>query len=110
MANRIHAKGPFEHEEYKADHAGIVPGMLIERLPTSGEVQPHDIVGGVAEAMFAEEDALQGKTVDDTYADDSIVMCILPAKGAQVRARIQDGQNIVIGEKLMSGGSARVVR
>lgn len=108
MSNRIHAKGTFVHEEYKANSALIYPGFLI-MLDSNGEVTPHDIDGGPAEAMFAEEDALQGADRDTIYDDDSIVSCILPNKGSCVYAMIADDEDIAIGDPLMSGGDGTLV-
>ncbi len=108
MANRIHAKGPYEHEENKANSALIYPGFLIAR-DANDEVAPHAVFGGVAEAMFAEEDALQGRGISIIYDDDSIVSSILPRKGGCIRAMIQDGQDIEIGDALISNGDGTLV-
>ena len=108
MANRIHSKGPFTHEEYDAGEAGIYPGMLI-KLVADGDVEIHDLEGGRCEAIFAEEDALQGKTVDDVYAVDNVVSCILPGLGCEIRALIQDDQIIEIGDHLISAGDGTLI-
>ena len=105
---RIHSKGPFTHEEYDADEAGIYPGMLVMLMP-SGGVEMHDLVGGRCEAMFAEEDALQAKTVSDVYTVDNKVMCIIPGLGCEVNALLQDGQDIDIGDQLISAGDGTLV-
>ncbi len=108
MSNRIHSKGPYIHEEYKANSALIYPGFLL-LLDSNGEVIPHNVEGGVAEALFAAEDALQGITVTTIYADDSAVTCILPGKGSEVNAVIEAGQSIGVGDKLMSRGNGKLV-
>lgn len=111
MANttrRIHSKGPFTYEEYKANAANVYPGHLIQ-LNSSSKVLPHDTVGGKGEAMFAQEDALQGENVAQLYAIDTIVGCILPSQGCEVYARIQDAQNISEGDPLMSGGDGTLI-
>jgi hypothetical protein len=102
-ARRIHSKGPFTREEYDAGEAGIYPGMLL-KLASDGDVEIHDDENGRAEALFAEEDASQGKTVDDVYIVDNVVSCILPQLGCEIRALIQDGQDISIGDRLVSAG------
>lgn len=104
----IHSKGPYIHEEYKANSALIYPGYLVER-DSNGEVAPHDVPGGVGEAMFAEEDALQGKGVSTIYDDDSIVSCILPGKGSCINAMIQEGEDVDIGDALKSNGDGALV-
>lgn len=108
MSNRIHSKGPYRHEEYKANSALIYPGFLL-KVDSNNEVIPHDTEGGVAEALFAMEDALQGNTVSTIYADDAIVTCILPGKGSEVVAVIEAGQSIGVGDKLMSRGNGKLV-
>jgi len=105
---RIHSKGPFTREEYNADEAGIYPGMLIMLMPTGG-VERHDLQGGRCEAMFAEEDALQGKTVSDVYTVDNIVSCIIPQLGCEVNALLQDGQDVDIGDQLISAGDGTLI-
>ena len=83
MANRIHSKGPSQHEEYVAGAAGIYPGYLL-LLNSANQVVNHNVEGGVAEALFAEEDALQGHTVSTVYTSGAVVSCILPGKGSVV--------------------------
>jgi len=104
MANRIHSKGAFRYEEFDAGEAGIYPGMLLE-VNSSGDVIKHNTEGARAEKMFAQEDALQGKTVDDVYTANNPVGCILPVSGSEVNALIEDGQDISIGEELISAGN-----
>jgi len=111
-ANRIHSKGPYTHEEYNTTETGIYPGMLLN-LNSSGNVEKHSDENGRAEALFAEEDALQGRTVDQVYELDSVtdkvlVSCILPGLGCEVRALIQDEQEISIGDRLVSAGDGRL--
>ncbi len=111
MANttrRIHSKGPFTYEEYKALAADVYPGHLIQ-LNSDSKVLPHDTVGGKGEAMFAQEDALQGKNVATVYSASAIVGVIIPSKGCEVYARIQDAQNISEGDPLMSGGDGTLI-
>ena len=103
-ANRIHAKHSFVQEEYKAAEADIQPGMLI-KLNSSGNVIKHDEENGRAEAMFAQEDVLQGRNVDQLYANDSIVTCILPNLGSQVYGRLENDQVVAIGDWLVSRGN-----
>lgn len=109
MANRIHSKGPYTHEEANADEAGIYPGMLV-KMVSSGGVEIHDLEGGRCEALFAEEDALQGKTVDDVYTIDNPVSLILPGLGCEIRALVQDGQVVEIGDHLISAGDGTLIR
>ena len=106
---RIHSKGPYIHEEYKAKSALIYPGYLVER-DSDDEVAPHAVSGGVGEAMFAEEDALQGRAVGTIYDDDSTVSCIIPGKGILINAMIEDNEDIAIGDALKSNGNGKLVK
>ncbi len=109
MANTIHSKGPWEAEEYNAGEAGIYPGMAL-KLNSSGQVIKHDVEGGELgdEALFAIEDALQGKTIADVYTSGQKVFCMLPHKGSCVNGLIEDGQNIAIAHKIISAGNGKL--
>jgi hypothetical protein len=94
---------PGIHEEYPAS-AALKPGHLIELLST-GKVQKHATQGGVAERMFATEDALQGKTTVDAYAADDIVMCDIAPAGAVRLARVAAAAAAIgVSDKLVSAG------
>ena len=111
MANttrRIHSKGPYTYEEYKALAEDVYPGHLIQ-VNADSRVLPHNMLGGKGEAIFAMEDALQGKNVATVYSADNIVGCIIPSKGCEVYARIQDAQDISEGDPLMSGGDGTLI-
>jgi len=99
--NRIHSKGDYRHEEAYAGEAGIYPGMLLE-LNSSGKVLKQNTEGAPAEIAIAEEDALQGNTVDTVYTDGEIVSYMLPVKGAEVNVRLATGQTITVGEGLIA--------
>ena len=107
-ARRIHSKGPYTYEEYKALAANVYPGHLIS-VNADGYIIPHGLIGGKGEAMFAMEDALQGKNVETVYAAAALAGCILPSQGCEVYARIQDGQDIDEGDPLMSGGDGTLI-
>ena len=104
MANRIHSKGGFRYEEFTATAVAITPGMLIEET-SAGLVQAHSTEGGRGEAMFATEDALQAHTKTDNYAVSALISTIFPYKGSVVNALIADGQDISIGDELISDGA-----
>ncbi len=93
-------------EEYEANVA-ITPGMLIEEMST-GKVRPHATAGGNALPMFAMEDSLQGKTIDEDYVAADQVQCWIPTRGDQVNALLRDEQTIVIGDFLESDGEGRL--
>lgn len=89
-------------EEFVAN-AAITPGHLIEVMST-GKVRKHASAGQNALIMFALEDELQGKGIDDDYAADAMVQCWIPQRGDIVYALLKDGQNIAIGDFLESAG------
>jgi hypothetical protein len=92
------------YEEFEA-HATIIPGMLVE-LNSDKEVLAHDTAqGSVIPPMFAIEDALQGKGIDDDYAAGDDVRVWIPGRGDVVNALLEDEQTIVIGDFLVSNGS-----
>jgi len=83
--------------------AAITPGMLVE-LTSAGKVQAHSTAGGNAQTMFAFEDELQGKGINDAYAADDKVQVWHARPGDEVNAILPDGQNISIGDLLESAG------
>ena len=83
--------------------AAITPGMLVE-LTSAGKVQAHSTAGGNAQRMFAFEDELQGKGINDAYATDDKVQVWVCRPGDQVYAILPDGQNIAVGDLLESAG------
>lgn len=107
MKNRIHSKGERIYEEAAAGAAGILPGMLI-MLNSSGEAIVHATEGGRAEAAFAEEDAKQGAIVSTAYTNGDILSYLLPTKGGEVNVLIEDGQDIAIGDHLISAGNGKM--
>lgn len=88
--------------EYEA-HAAITPGMLIE-VRSDGKVQKHGTEGGVALPMFALEDELQGKTIDDDYSAESPVQCWVSVRGEEVYALLSHGESVDEGDFLVSKG------
>lgn len=92
--------------EYRA--AGtITPGMLCV-LGTAGTIIAHNVSGGICEKMFALEDELQGKTIADNYASGAPVQTLIATSGSEVLAIIHDGEDIAIGDKLVSAGNGKL--
>lgn len=89
-------------EEYPAA-AAITPGHLIE-LISDGTVRNHATASGNALPMFALEDELQGKGIDDDYAAADRVQCWIPGRGDIVNALLKDGQSVVAGDFVESAG------
>ncbi len=90
-------------EEYAAASV-IVPGNLIE-LSSSGTVQNHSTEGGNVLPMFALEDELQGKGIEDAFAAADRVQCWVAQPGEIVYARLNDGESVAIGDFLESAGN-----
>jgi len=108
MKTRIHSKGDVRQEEFLAAAATIYPGMLINQAST-GKVAIHASEGEFAENMIAAEDALQGKTVADAYAAGAVVPTLIPNKGTELNVLIQAGQEVDIGDSLVSGGDGTFI-
>ena len=92
--------------EYDAE-AAILPGELIQ-LNSSGNVEVHDVAGGNLLHMFALEDELQGKGIDDAYEAEDKVQCWVTVRGEEVYAILADGNDIAIGDFLESNGAGEL--
>ena len=90
-------------EEYIANTT-ITPGMLVQ-LHTDGKLKPHATAAGPCLPMFALEDELQGKGIDDNYANLDPVQVWVPTRGDIVYALLKDNENIAIGDFLVSDGA-----
>ena len=91
-------------EEYTATAVAVIPGTLVE-LDTAGKVKAHATAGGNVLPMFAFEDELQGKGIDDTYLASDKVQVWIPTRGCQVLAILADDEDVSIGDFLESDGS-----
>jgi len=85
----------------------IKPGMLVT-LNADGKVIPHNLDGGNAIPMFALEDELQGKTIDDAYAADDPVQVWIAGRGDIVYALANSGVTINVGDFLVSAGNGKL--
>lgn len=105
--NVIHQVGDFRRDAIEAA-AAFYPGHLLE-LTSAGEVQKHSTEGGYAERMLAIEDALQGSTIDTAYADGDLTAINHEQPGSEAMVYIQAGQDIAIGDLLISGGDGTLI-
>ncbi len=104
MANAIRLKNYLNIEEwYEADEAGIRPGMLLE-YSDDGEVKKHGTANNDVIPMLALTDRLQGKGINEAYANGSPVQCWIPQPGDQAYMILADGQDISVGAYLQSNG------
>jgi len=102
-SNRIHAKGPFQYEEY-VNTEEVKPGNLVELL-AAGTIQKHATAWGRAERMFVQENALVGKDVNTAVTSGEVTPVIIPNIGSQVYALLADGEDVSIGDWLGSNGA-----
>ena len=100
--SRIHSKGDYRYEEHVAD-AALSPGHLLE-INSDNEVLKHNSASVDAQALFAMEDALQGRIVSTAFAAAEVVPCILPAKGSVVNVLLYAGVSYTVGQILESTG------
>jgi len=100
--SRIHSKGDYRYEEHVAD-AALSPGHLLE-INSDNEVLKHNSASVDAQALFAMEDALQGRIVSTAFAAAEVVPCILPAKGSVVNVLLYAGVSYTVGQILESHG------
>ncbi|RLC74502.1 MAG: hypothetical protein DRI61_16500 [Chloroflexi bacterium] len=83
----------------------ITPGMLLEQTSAAAAtVKAHATAGDIAQAAFAVEDDLQGNGIDTVYATTKRVLYKVFRPGDEVYAVLKNGQNIAIGDKLVSAG------
>lgn len=89
-------------EEFVAASA-ITPGMLVA-VASTGKIAAHAVADGNAVPMFALEDELQGKGIDDAFAALDPVQVWIPYRGDVVYALLFNGETVVIGDLLCSNG------
>lgn len=99
---KIHLLGDGRHEEAVAAGA-ITPGHLIA-LDANGKVVVNADAGDECERLFAVEDALQGKGIDDAYAVDDPVSFVVAQRGEVIYALLADGEDVETGDFLTSNG------
>ena len=79
----------------------ISPGHLIKREGSGVVVQTLD--GAGAPPTFAKENDIAGDDLNHPYASGEIVQFFTAYGGMAVNARLKSGQNIDVGEGLISG-------
>jgi hypothetical protein len=94
-------------EEYTATAVALTPGMLLE-ITSADLVQAHSTDGGIALPMFALEDELQGKEIDDNFAVSAKIQVWVAVRGEIVYALIADSETVAIGDWLVSAGNGKL--
>lgn len=103
-ANQIMLSGDYQYAEDIASEA-ITPGHLVEVHTSTGrKLKKHATAKGFAEPAFAMEDALQGNTIADAYANGDRVAYGICKPGSLVQAWLEPGADFAIGDKLVSAG------
>lgn len=105
--NTIKVKKYSDVIEEMVASAAVTPGMLLI-IESTGKVKAHDQADKDVFPIFALEDELQGKGIDDAYAANDPVQCWIPYRGDIVNAILADGQKVVIGDPLTSDGYGRL--
>jgi len=110
-SNRIQLEGgdgdAYIYCENLAD-AALSPGHILE-VNSDNEVLKHNSAGAIAQIRVAVEDALQGKTVATAYAAAALVPNHIQRRGTKFQAMLFAGENVSIGDPLMSDGSGRLI-
>lgn len=84
----------------------IYPGMALMRDTTADQVKVHNVQQGkVCGNLVAIEDENQGNGISTAYTTANRVFFRSFLPGDEVYLKIKSGQNISIGDKLVSGGN-----
>lgn len=102
-AHRILLIGDNARKEEARAGGAITPGMLIA-YDTDGTVIPHADDGGPTQKTFAEEDSLQGRTIDKDYAEGELVQLAVCGQGDVVQAWLASGESVTPADFLTSNG------
>ena len=109
MANQIQLNGNFRRDEGLASGT-LKPGMLVSQTSAAAKTFiAHATEGGFAERAFVVEDALQGKVVTDSYSTGALTQVNFVEPGAEIEAIIESGENISIGDQLISSGTGTLI-
>lgn len=103
--NTIRLKKYSDVQEEHLAGGTIYPGMLLIMSAADTVVAHNDDAPANCYAMFAVEDALQGKGIDDPYVTGDPVQVWIPYRGDWVYAILEDGANVSVGTFLESNGA-----
>lgn len=95
------------HEEGVAGSA-LYPGQLVKKN-SSGNIVVHDVQGGPALLRVIKEDSLKANTVLQALTSGDVVPYHVAAKGNKLLMLLKNGQNVAIGEPLMSAGDGTLI-
>ena len=105
MANKVILRGKGWKEEGTLD-AAASPGMFCS-LSADGKYDPgHGGADGAdIECLILEEDALQGKTLDQAYSSGDRGFFHIPIPGDVCNLLVTDGESIAVGDILIEDAS-----
>lgn len=103
----IQLKGRSRYEE-KVTAAAILPGQAL-RITDAGQLNVHNVEGGGGLLAIATEDALSGKTINDAATIGEVAPYILPQKGDVVNVLLAVGEDVDIGDHLISDGQGNFI-
>jgi len=92
------------HNEMVCAEGEIRPGMLISPN-TVGKAVPHATAAGKTGALFARENSIVGKSIDDNYVQGDTVLAWFARPGDWIYALLEEGANVAIGALLESNGA-----
>ncbi len=107
-SNTIQLDGDGFIAEEAVGSGTILPGMLLEKT-SAGLVQAHSDEGGRSQKMVAVEDALQGKTVDDSYSTGALIQYHIERPGTRFQGLLTAGETVVKGQALISAGDGKLI-
>ena len=103
--NTIKLKNYSDVNEEHTAGGTIYPGMLLLMSAADTVIAHNDDAPANCAPLFAVEDELQGKGIDDSYVTGDPVQCWIPGRGDIVYAILKDGENVAVGAFLESDGS-----
>lgn len=95
------------HVERQAGAAGIMPGDCL-MIDANNEFVVQANASGKEPVIVAKEDDLQGKTIDQAYADEDVVFAHFAQKGDKLYLRLAASQTITIDDLLDYNGDGKV--
>lgn len=106
--NTVYLGGPRTEVNDLVASEAITPGMLVERVSSSGlKWQKHATAAGVCHA-FATEASMQNADIDTNYAAADLVEVSIGVPGSTFYALIASGANIAVADKLESAGTGKL--
>lgn len=105
MANTVKVKKYSDVIEELVAGGTITPGMLLDISATNTVTAA---TGAGTLPVFALEDELQGKGIDNNYASGDPVQCWIPYRGDVVNAILKAGKKTAIGTPVASNGDGKL--